>query len=78
MIDGMVDNTIHHAMEDKLKKEIIQVVSESEKPVSTQEIADKLDRPWHSIQTRCLYLQIEGKLNGYRIGRMNLWELKKS
>ena len=62
--------------EDKLKKEIIEILRNELQPISTQDIAEKLARPWHSIQTRCLMLQIENKLNGFRIGRINLWQKK--
>jgi repressor of nif and glnA expression len=64
--------------EDKVKEGIIDLISKSAKPMSTQEIAEKLGKPWHSIQTRCLMLQIEGKINGFRVGRTNIWENKKS
>jgi repressor of nif and glnA expression len=62
--------------EDKLKLSIIEILNNSVNPVSTQEIASQLEKPWHSIQTRCLRLQIEGKINGFRVGRINLWQKK--
>ena len=62
--------------EDKLKKEIIEILQKESQPISTQDIAERLARPWHSIQTRCLRLQIEGEVNGFRIGRINLWQIK--
>jgi hypothetical protein len=68
-----MDDTI----EGRLKGEILGILAKAEKPLSTQDISAVLDRPWHSIQTRCLMLQIEGKVNGFRIGRMNLWEIKR-
>jgi hypothetical protein len=70
MIDGMM-NRIKEV--DSLKRDIIQTLVSSAQPLSTQDISERLDKPWHSIQTRCLMLQIEGKLNGFRIGRINLW-----
>lgn len=63
--------------EDRVQEGILDTLSKSQKPKSTQEIADELSKPWHSIQTRCLKLQIEGKLNGFRVGRMNLWQILK-
>jgi hypothetical protein len=55
---------------------ILQVISESENPVSTREISLKLERSWHSIQYRCLRLQLSGRIHGFRVGRMNLWQIK--
>ncbi|MFA5061225.1 MAG: hypothetical protein WC494_02830 [Candidatus Pacearchaeota archaeon] len=60
--------------EDKLKKEILSVLKKESQPVSTKDIAEKLSKPWHSIQMRCLMLQIQGKVNGFRVGRVNLWQ----
>jgi hypothetical protein len=60
-----------------LKEEIISLLGKANKPLSTQDISAELDAPWHSVQTRCLKLQIENKVDGFRIGRMNLWEIKK-
>lgn len=58
------------------KEKIVELLSKTKKPLSTQDIAKELELPWHSVQTRCLRLQIEDKVNGFRIGRMNLWEIK--
>ena len=63
--------------EDRVSNDILVVLSKSLNPISTQEIADALSKPWHSIPTRCLKLQIEGKINGFRVGRMNLWQIIK-
>ncbi len=63
--------------EDKLKEEILAFLKNSEPPLSTQEIATYLEKSWHSIQVRCLKLQIENKINGFRVGRINLWKIKE-
>jgi repressor of nif and glnA expression len=73
----MVDSAVNRKKEDRVRKDILGVLSKSLNPISTQEIADKISRPWHSIQTRCLKLQLEGKINGFRVGRMNLWQILK-
>ena len=62
---------------DKVLSEILALIELSTKPMATQEIADELEKPWHSIQTRCLKLQIEGKVTGFRVGRINLWLINK-
>ena len=61
---------------DELKKGILEILSNELAPLSTQDLSLKLEKPWHSIQTRCLMLQIDGKVNGYRVGRINLWQIK--
>ncbi len=60
---------------DLVLGEVLGVIEDSNKPMATQEIADELEKPWHSIQTRCLKLQIEGRVTGFRVGRMNLWQI---
>lgn len=62
--------------EDALKKDILKIIHKNSMPISTQDISQKLEKPWHSIQTRCLMLQIENKISGFRVGRINLWQTK--
>ncbi len=64
----MVDRTTNSANEEKIKEEIIDVLLKSQNPLSTQDISLKLERAWHSVQTNCLRLQIEGRINGFRTG----------
>jgi hypothetical protein len=71
-----MSRTINRKKEDELIEGILKVLRASNKPMATQEIAEILTRPWHSIQTRCLMLQINNKLNGFRVGRINLWQIK--
>ncbi len=61
---------------DPLKKEILTFIKTKQNPISTQDISLKLEKPWHSIQTRCLKLQIDDKILGFRVGRINLWQIK--
>lgn len=61
---------------DELKEAVFKVLKKVERPISTQDISLELSKPWHSIQTRCLMLQIDGRVNGFRVGRMNLWQAK--
>ena len=77
MIKSKINRTINRKKGGDLSESILAVLSGDLNPKSTQEIADILQKPWHSIQTRCLKLQIENKLNGFRVGRMNLWHIKK-
>jgi len=55
---------------------ILETLSKSENPVSTREICIKLGKSWHSIQYHCLRLQLQGKIHGFRVGRMNLWQTR--
>lgn len=56
-----------------IRSNILKVIEESDKPVSTLEIGSKIGRAWHSVQNHCLKLQLEGKVNGFKVGNMNLW-----
>ena len=73
----MVNRTVNRKKEDELEARIIKCLSNSINPKSTQEIADEMDKPWHSVQTRCLRLQLNDKVIGFRVGRINLWQIKK-
>lgn len=72
-----MNHATNRKKEDEFKEQILNFLSKNEVPKATQEIASELDKPWHSIQTRCLQLQISGKVLGFRVGRINLWQIKK-
>ncbi len=76
MIKSKINRTVNRKKEDVLELEIVKSLSSSVNPKSTQEIADEIKKPWHSIQTRCLRLQINNRINGFRVGRINLWQIK--
>lgn len=61
---------------DQLKEDVLKILKKVSRPISTQDISLELNKPWHSVHTRCLVLQVEGKVFGFRVGRMNLWQLK--
>ena len=56
-----------------IRTNVLSVIEDAEKPVSTLEIGNRIGRSWHTIQTHCLRLQLEGKITGFRVGNMNLW-----
>ena len=60
-----------------IEKAILGVLKKSEHPVSTRELGLKTNRAWHSINNHCLRLQLAGKINGFRIGKMNVWEIRR-
>ena len=61
----------------KIEGDILKALSQADKPVSTREIAVRIGRAWHSVQSHCFRLQLDGKITGYRISNLNVWELKK-
>jgi len=61
----------------KIESDILQVLKQSSRPISTRDIALKIGRAWHSVQGHCFRLQLDGKIIGYRISNLNVWELKK-
>jgi hypothetical protein len=73
----MIRRTVNRKKEDVLEAEILKSLFNSINPKSTQEIADETNHPWHSIQTRCLRLQLNDKVIGFRVGRINLWQIKR-
>lgn len=62
---------------EEIEKKILDIVNNSDKPVSTREICLKIGRAWHSVNTHCLKLQLAGKIDGFKVGNMNIW-VKKS
>ena len=58
---------------ENIDKDIFRLLNELDRPVSTDEIAQRIDRAWHSVQKYCYILKSEGKIHGFRVGRMNLW-----
>ena len=61
----------------KIDVDILEVLRSAKIPISTRDIAIKIGRAWHSVQGHCLRLQIDGKIAGYRISNLNVWEIKK-
>jgi len=56
-----------------IDEDILRVLSQLDRPASTDEIAQRIEREWHSVQKYCQILKSEGKIHGFRVGRMNLW-----
>ncbi|MBI2664205.1 hypothetical protein HYX10_02580 [Candidatus Woesearchaeota archaeon] len=61
----------------KIEADILRVLQTAAQPVSTRGIALKTGRAWHSVQGHCLRLQIAGRIHGYRISNLNVWEIKR-
>jgi len=62
---------------ESIDRAILKVLRKSERPVSTRDLGLKIGRAWHSVMGHCLRLQLAGKINGYRISNINVWEIKK-
>ena len=56
--------------------QILKILKKADHPISTQDIGKDMGKAWHSIQTHCLRLQLDGRINGFRIGRVNVWVRK--
>lgn len=56
---------------------ILKTLSKNERPVSTRDIALKIRVSWHPVLNHCLRLQMAGKVDGFRVGNMNLWVIKR-
>jgi Mn-dependent DtxR family transcriptional regulator len=64
-------------MSGDIDNKILRVLKESDNPVTTKDIGTAIGKSWHTIQEHCLKLQIDGKVECFRAGRVNLWSLKK-
>jgi hypothetical protein len=73
----MVQQTRKAKLGKKIEADILTVLQNSSKPISTRDIALKIGRAWHSVQGHCFRLQLAGKITGYRISNLNVWEIKK-
>jgi len=60
-----------------VKTDILKQLSANTRPLSTSDLCAELGKAWHTIDRACLMLQIDGKVDGFKVGKMNLWQLKK-
>ena len=60
----------------ELKESILKLIKSSKIPLSTSDLSRKLGKAWHTIDRACLMLQIDGKIIGFKVGKMNLWRIK--
>lgn len=62
---------------NNIEKSILYALQQSDKPLSTQEIAFKLGKSWHTVIRYCLDLAVQNKIYKFDIGRINAWQVKK-
>jgi hypothetical protein len=75
MVVGTNKSTVVRKKEE-FKEKIVELLKKSENPLSTSDLVVKLEKAWHTIDRTCLMLQIEGKVQGFKVGKMNLWRIK--
>lgn len=64
-------------VDKSIDEAILKLLKESQNPVSSREIAIKIGRAWHSVNTHCLRLQLGGKVEGIKMSNINFWRIKK-
>lgn len=52
---------------------IMDLIGKEVKPVSTRDLSLRTKLSWHTVINHCLRLQLEGRLDGYKIGNLNVW-----
>lgn len=62
---------------DKLREKILQIIRNSDIPVTTRNIALITGRAWRTVMIECLRLKQENKLTEFKAGHAYLWSLKK-
>ncbi len=55
-----------------IKKDILKQLKATDNPLSTSDLSASLKKAWHTIDRACLMLQIDGKVDGFKTGKMNL------
>lgn len=76
MINGANNRKKIDIKKERLKTSILKNLQNTDSLLSTSDLSHSLDKAWHTIDRACLMLQIDGKIEGIKIGRMNLWRLK--
>jgi|TARA_B100002003_G_C14018241_1_gene491125 hypothetical protein len=60
----------------EIDQEILNTLKSSKNPISTRDLSLKIGRAWYSVQTHCLKLQIDGKIDGFTVTNINVWKIK--
>ena len=74
-IHGSIRSTVISA-NSSTKEDILRELKSSENPLSTSDLALRLKKAWHTIDRACLMLKFDLKIDGFKVGKMNLWRLK--
>ena len=60
----------------EIKEEIKRILKKSDRPMSTSDLVMLTKKAWHTIDRACLMLQIDASIEGFKVGKMNLWRIK--
>jgi len=61
----------------KIEQVILKILKDSDKPLSTSEIAIKSKKSWHTVVRHCLDLELEKKISKFSLGRISAWQIIK-
>lgn len=74
----MKNSTLKSAIKRRdIKEGILGILTKSEKPLSTAEVAVQLGKSWHTVIRYCLDLELQGKVHKFDIGRVSAWQIKR-
>ncbi|MBI4010409.1 MAG: hypothetical protein HY361_04465 [Candidatus Aenigmarchaeota archaeon] len=59
-----------------IDKVILNLIKDAGRPLSTRDIALKLNLAWHTADRYCLKLQLQGKVANFTIGKSTAWYKK--
>lgn len=62
---------------DNIDDAILKALVAADRPMSTLEISRKIKVSWHPVTSHCLKLQVEKQISGFKLGRMNVWQIVK-
>jgi DNA-binding transcriptional regulator YhcF (GntR family) len=63
---------------ERIKNKILKCIEQENAPLSTRQIAIKIKYSWHTLQQRCLELEVKGKIQHIKIAGSHLWSKKQT
>ena len=60
----------------EIEDRILKALKKSNKLLSTNDLSQKIGVSWHPVRFHCLRLQMERKIDGYKVGNVNVWFLR--
>ena len=77
MKKSALKSAINRSGLESIEENIFKTLNNSNKPLSTQEIASNLNKSCHTIIRHCLDMEIKGKIYKFSIGRVSAWQIKR-
>lgn len=62
---------------ERLLDDILVELKAANNPLSTSDLCVKVDKAWHTVDRACMFLQLGGRVDGFKIGNMNIWKIKE-